>query len=117
MTMEAWDIGLVSQERAENETHPHPDKCAIMSHSRSVHSRGHLIPSPSETLTTSEEITVTTDHTCSCRQELRKTQEENLRLKQMMTLMAENIEDGSTSHALALAQMAVVDQIMHRGDL
>lgn len=60
---------------------------------------------------------MTTDKPCSCRQELRKTQEENLRLKHVVTLMAENIEDGSASHALALAQMAVVDQIMHRGDL
>lgn len=56
------------------------------------------------------------EHCCNCRSELRMAQQEIHRLKQVMTLMSENIEDGSATHALAIAQMAVVDQIMHRGD-
>lgn len=52
------------------------------------------------------------DHTCTCRDELRKCQQEKHRLKQAMTLMTENIEDGSAQHALAIATMAVIDEIM-----
>jgi len=60
---------------------------------------------------------MTTDKCCSCRDDLRRAQQDNLRLRQTLTLMSENIEDGSPTHALAIAQMSVVDQIMHRGDL
>lgn len=59
---------------------------------------------------------MSTTHNCTCKDQMRDIQQEHHRLKQVVMLMAENIEDGSPAHALALAQMAVVDQIINRGD-